>query len=91
MNDSPFPAFAHPDGNRLHNPAAITFPVAGFNIHVKAAQAIGAMVAMITAGAFRCAKSSADLAGKAVLASMCFILTLFKGFAFIFAIHGKSS
>ena len=36
VNDGPFSALAHPDGDRLHNAAAVTCPVAGFYVHMKA-------------------------------------------------------
>lgn len=36
VNDRPFSALAYPNGDRLHNAAAVTCPVAGFYVHMKA-------------------------------------------------------
>lgn len=35
--DGPFPAPAYPNGDRLHDAAAVACPIAGFYVHMKAA------------------------------------------------------
>ena len=46
MDDGPLAALAYPDRHRLHDAAAVGGTVAGFFIHMKAGQAVGAMVAV---------------------------------------------
>ena len=58
---------------------------------MQAAQAVRAMVAVVAAGVLRRAEPAAYLAGEGVGAGVCLIVTLFKGSAFVFAIHGFSS
>ena len=66
-------------------------PVAGFYVHMKAGKTVGAVVAVAAAGIFRHTRSTADLAGKCVVTGVGFIVPFFKGFAFVFAVHWKSS
>lgn len=47
MDHRPFAAFAHPDGDRLHESAAVGLAVAGFDVEVHAVQTIGAVVPML--------------------------------------------
>ena len=82
-------ALAYPDSYRLHDAAAVGGTVAGFFVHMKAGQAVGAMVAVVAAGILRGADPSADFAGKGVVAGVGLIVTFFKGLAFIFTIHGN--
>ena len=89
--DRPFSTFAHPDGDRLHDAAAVACPVAGFYVHMKAAQAVGAVVAVGAACIFRHTGSAADLAGKCIVTGVGLIVAFFKGFAFVFAVHSGSS
>ena len=89
--DGPLSSPAHPDGDRLHDAAAVTCPVAGFYVHMQAGQAVGAVVAVVAACIFRQTGSAADLAGKCVVTGMVLIVAFFKGFAFVFAVHSESS
>ena len=88
MDDRPLAALAHPDGHRLHDTAAVGGTVAGFFVHMKAGQAVGAMVAVVAPGILRGADPSADFAGKGIVAGVGLIVTFFKGLAFIFTIYG---
>ena len=45
------------------------------------------MIAVRTACVFGKYRSSADLAGKSVVAGVRFVVTLFKCFSFIFTVH----
>lgn len=47
------------------------------------------MIAVFRTRVFGCYKPSADLTGEAVAARVCFIVTLFKCFPFIFTVHDK--
>ena len=87
VNDGPFSAPAHPDGDRLHDPAAVTFPVARLNVQMQACKAVRAVVAVAGACVFRDDSPSADLADEGVAAGVGLIVAFFKGFAFVFAIH----
>jgi hypothetical protein len=51
VDDRPFPAFAHPYRDRLHEGAAIGFPVAGLDVEVDAAETVRAVVAVFGAAA----------------------------------------
>ena len=44
MDDCPLAALAHPYGDRLHDAAAVGFPVAGLDVHMQAAQTVWTMV-----------------------------------------------
>lgn len=50
-------------------------------------KAVWAVVAVIAAGVFRCNEPSADLAGENIVTSVSFVITFFKLFSFVFAIH----
>lgn len=50
VDDGPLAAFAYPDRHRLHDAAAVGGTVAGFFVHMKAGQAVGAMVAVVAPG-----------------------------------------
>ena len=91
VDDGPFAAPADPDGHRLHNAAAVRRPVPRLHVHVETGQAVGAVVAVIAAGIFRQAKSSADPAGKRIAAGMGLVIPFFKGFSLIFTVHDGSS
>ena len=91
MDDRPVAALAHPHSYRLHDAAAIGGSVAGLDVHVEAAQAIVAMVAVIRASAFRGHQPPADLAGEAVIAGVGFEITFFVEFTLVFAVHCFSS
>ena len=77
MNDGPFALVAHPNGHGLHNAAAIGLPIAGLNVHVKAVEAVRAMIAMVAAGAFRHYQTAAELAFEALSAGVGLVVTLF--------------
>ena len=87
VDNCPFAAFAHPDGNRLHDAAAVGCAVARLFVYMKTRQAVGAMVAVPTARILRRTQPTADFAGKAVSTIMGFIVTFFKSFAFVFTVH----
>ena len=91
VDDRPLAALSHPDGHGFHDPAAVGRAVAGVNIDMQAREAIGAMVPVVRAGVFRDDGPAADLADEGVAAGVGFIVVFFKGFAFVFAIHVKSS
>jgi len=78
VDDGPLAAFAYPDGHRLHDAAAVGGTVAGLFVHMKAGQAVGAMVAVVAACILRGADPSADFAGKGVVAGVCLIVTFFQ-------------
>ena len=78
-----------PDGHRLHDAAAVGDTVAGFFVHMKAGQAVGAMVAVVAPGILRGADPPADFAGKGIVAGVGLIVTFFKGLTFVFTIHGN--
>ena len=88
VDDGPLAAFAYPDGHRLHDAAAVGGTVAGLFVHMKAGQAVGAMVAVVAPCILRGADPSADLAGKGIVAGVGLIVTFFKGLTFVFTIHG---
>ena len=60
VNDGPLSALAYPDGDWFHDAAAVTGPVAGFYVHMKARKAVWAMVAVVAACVFRHTRSTAD-------------------------------
>ena len=49
------------------------------------------MVSVVAAGVFRRTEPAADLAGKCVVTGVGLIVPFFKGFAFVFTVHWKSS
>ena len=75
VDDGPLAALAYPDGHRLHDAAAVGGTVAGFFVHMKAGQAVGAMVAVVAAGILRGADPSADFAGKGIVAGVGLIVS----------------
>ena len=91
VDDRPLAALAYPDRHRLHNTAAVRGPVAGFDVYMQAGKAVGAVVAVVAAGALRRAEPPTDLAGEGVAAGVCLVIALFKGFPFVFAVHVGSS
>ena len=91
VDDGPLAAPAHPYGHRLHDAAAVAGAVARLNVHMQAAQTVGAVVAVVAAGALRRAEPPTDLAGEGVAAGVCLVIALFKGFPFVFAVHVGSS
>lgn len=86
--DRPLAVFPYPDGNRLHDPSAAALPVAGFDIDVKAAKTVRAVIAVIRPGIFRGDRPTAYLTGKAVSARVCFIVSFFKCSPLVFTVHG---
>ena len=50
VDDGPLAAFAYPDRHQLHDAAAVGGTVAGFFVHMKTGQAVGAMVAVVIPG-----------------------------------------
>ena len=78
VDNCPFAAFAHPDGNRLHDAAAVGCAVARLFVYMKAGQAVGTMVAVPAARILRRTQPTADFAGKAVSTIMGFIVTFSK-------------
>lgn len=46
VDQRPFATLSHPDGDRLHEPAAVGLAVAGVDVEVDAVQAVGAVVPM---------------------------------------------
>ena len=72
---------------RLHNAAAVGCTVARLNVNMQTGQTVRAVVAVIGSGRLRRDEPSADTAGKAVAAGVCPVISLFKGFSFIFSVH----
>ena len=58
---------------------------------MQARKAVRTMVSVVAAGVFRRTEPAADLAGKCVVTGVGLIVPFFKGFAFVFAVHWKSS
>ena len=87
VNDRPLAALTHPDGDRLHDTAAVGCTVTRLNIDMQAAQAVVAMIAVLTSGILRYDGAAANLAGKAVRTRMGLVVTLFKLLALILSVH----
>ena len=68
--------------------SAAALPVAGFDIDVKAAKTVRAVIAVIRPGIFRGDRPTAYLTGKAVSARVCFIVSFFKCSPLVFTVHG---
>ena len=54
---------------------------------MQAIEAIGAVVAVIASCLLGGSESPADLAGKGFRTGVCFIISFFKSFSFVFPIH----
>ena len=63
VNDGPLPALADPHGDGLHLSAAVGLAVTRLDVQVKGGQAVGAVVAVVAAGASRYHQSAAVSAG----------------------------
>ena len=88
MNDRPLALATNPDGNGLHQAAAVGLTVTGLDVHVQGMQAVGTMVAVIRTGTGRNHQSAAVLTGKTFLAGMVLVITLLKLLTLVFSIHG---
>ena len=77
VDDRPFAALTHPDGDRLHDAAAVAGAVAWLYVHMKAGKAVRTMVSVVAAGVFRRTEPAADLAGKRVVTGVGLILMSF--------------
>ena len=62
--------------------------VAGSLVDVQAAKTVRAMVAVGTACALRNNDAAAVFAGEHFAAGVCFVISFFKAFAFVFTVHG---
>lgn len=51
MDDGPFAAFAHPNGNRFHDASTVRLAISGLDVQMHAVQTVGAMVSMLGSGA----------------------------------------
>lgn len=91
MNDGPLAAFPYPDGYRLHDPAAVRFPVARLYVHMEVGKTVRTMISVAATGIFWCHESAADLACEGVIADMSFVVTFFIHFSLIFTIQDRSS
>ncbi len=67
VDDGSLAAPAHPDGDRLHDPAAVRLPVAGLDVDMQTCKAVRAVVAVAAPRVIRGAEPAADLTGKASL------------------------
>ena len=88
VDDGPFAAFAYPNCHGFHQPAAGGCSVAGFLVNMQAAKTVRAMVAVGTACALRNNDAAAVFAGEHFAAGVCFVISFFKAFAFVFTVHG---
>jgi len=61
--------------------------VSRFHIHVEAAQAVGAVVAVVAPGSRRDHRPAAHLTGEAVLTGMGLIVAFFVLFPFVFPVQ----
>ena len=91
VDDGPLALIANPNSNGFHDATAIGFPVTGLYIHVEAAQAVGAMIAMIAGSALRHYQTAAEFAFKTFVAGVGLIISLLKCLSFVFTIHIFSS
>ena len=73
------------DGAIIGSRAVVTKNVPPYTI--VGGQTVRAVVAVIGSGRLRRDEPSADAAGKAVAAGVCPVISLFKGFSFIFSVH----
>ena len=78
---------ADPNSHRLHNTAAVGFPVAGLDIHMETAEAVRAVVAVLGRCALRDHKASAEFAVEGFVAGMGLIIALFEGHTLILSVH----
>lgn len=88
VDDGPFAAPAHPDRDRFHDAAAVRGPVSGFNIHMEAGQAVGAVVSVTAPRPLGGCQPTAHPAGEAVAAGMGFVITFFVLLTLVFSIQG---
>lgn len=87
VNHRPLLPHPHPwDG--VHDAAAICGAVSRLLVHVEAAQAVGAVVVEVALVGWE--RPAGRRPGR-IVAAMGFIVTLFKGFSFVFPILGRSS
>jgi len=91
VDDGPLAIFADPDGDRLHDTAALCCAVTGFDVQVEAVEAIRAMVTVAASRILGNDNPAAEFAGKRILAGMIFEIVLLKGLTFIFSIQVKYS
>ena len=87
VDQRPLPVLPHPDRHRLHYAAAAAGAVSRLDIHMKAVQTVGTVVAVVSPGVLRRYQPPAEFAGKAVPAGMSFVISFFKGLPFIFTVH----
>ena len=87
MDDGPLAVLSYPDRNGFHDSAAVGFQVYRFDVQMQAVQAIGTVVAVIASRLLWGTETAADLAGKGIRTGVCFIVTFFKSFSFVFPIH----
>ena len=87
VDDGPLAAPAHPDGDRLHDPAAVRLPVAGLDVDMQTCKAVRAVVAVAAPRVIRGAEPAADLTGKGVAAGVVLIIALFQGLSLVFTVH----
>lgn len=78
VNDRPLPVFSDPHRNRFHMSAAVRIPVAGLNIHMKAAQTVWTMIPVTASRPLGHYLTSAHSTRKYFIAGMVFIISLFK-------------
>ena len=88
VNNGPLALVANPYSNGLHDTAAIGFPIAGLNIHMEAAEAVGTMVPMVAGGTLRYYGAAAVLTLEGLGAGVGLIVTFFKRLALVFSVHG---
>ncbi len=93
-NDELLPIHRFFEPIRLLHPlysAAVRLSVTRLIVEMKAGKAVRTMVAVSTSGTFRRYKPCAYLTGKAVIARIRFIISLFKFSSFIFSVQVISS
>lgn len=88
VNDSPLAAFAGPNGHGFHHAATIRLPVARLVVHMQAAQAVCAVVAVLGACVFGRHQPVAHFAGEAIVAGVGFVVSFLICFSFVFSVQG---
>lgn len=89
MEQRPFAVFVHPHADGFHQRAAVGFAVAGGVVEVNGAQAVRAMVAVVTARAFGNDEPSAVPAGEGFVAGVGLVVVFVVEFPLVFAVHGE--
>lgn len=83
VDDGPLSALAHPHGDGIDQPAAVTGPIPWFDVHVETDQTVRVMIAVVTFGIRRKDLTATVFTDKHILAQMSFVESFFKLFSFL--------